>query len=241
MNTIASSEPQGRESDTRRGLLRWLGREVLGIVIVVLSLFLPAGRWDWVMGWALVGIYVAWTAATALLVIPRSPEMLIERATRRKDMKSWDALILSVIGLTTLAKHLTAGFDVRFGWTRGLPPALPVAALIVAALGYAVLTWAMAANAFFSLVVRIQEDRGQAVVSSGPYRFVRHPGYVGTLAFELATPIMLGSLWALIAGGLAALLTVVRTALEDRTLLQQLDGYEEYAQRVRYRLLPGIW
>ena len=99
----------------------------------------------------------------------------------------------------------------------------------------------MAANAFFSAVVRIQDDRGHAVASGGPYRFVRHPGYSGSLAFELATPIMLGSLWALIPSGLNALLIVVRTALEDRTLNEELDGYREYAGQVRYRLLPGVW
>jgi protein-S-isoprenylcysteine O-methyltransferase Ste14 len=134
-----------------------------------------------------------------------------------------------------------AGMDVRFGWTVPLPLALQLAAMGVAALGYALMTWALAVNAFFSKVVRIQEDRGQRVVTRGPYRLVRHPGYVGTIAFELATPIMLGSLWALIPGVLAASLTVVRTVLEDRTLQQELDGYQEYARHVPHRLLPGVW
>ncbi|MBC8446411.1 MAG: isoprenylcysteine carboxylmethyltransferase family protein [Chloroflexi bacterium] len=241
MNDTVSAEQRNTKADTSRGIIRWLIREVLGIVIVVLSLFLPAGRWDWAMGWALVAIYVIWSAANALILIPRSPELLAERATRRKDVKSWDTMILSIIGLATLAKHITAGLDMRFGWTPPMPPALQIAALVIAALGYALGTWAMAVNAFFSLVVRIQEDRGQVVVTGGPYRFVRHPGYVGTLAFELVTPIMLGSLWALIPGVLAALLTVVRTALEDRTLQEELPGYAEYAQQTRYRLLPGLW
>jgi protein-S-isoprenylcysteine O-methyltransferase Ste14 len=99
----------------------------------------------------------------------------------------------------------------------------------------------MVANTFFSTTYRLQEDRGHAVASSGPYRVVRHPGYVGTIAFELATPIMLGSLWALMLGGLGALLIVVRTALEDRTLQEELPGYAEYTQRTRYRLLPKVW
>ncbi|MFQ5875494.1 MAG: methyltransferase family protein, partial [Dehalococcoidia bacterium] len=99
----------------------------------------------------------------------------------------------------------------------------------------------MASNAFFSMTVRIQEDRGHTVATGGPYRYVRHPGYVGTILFQIATPLMLGSVWAFIPCGLAALLIVVRTALEDRTLHEELDGYKEYAQRVRYRLLPGLW
>jgi protein-S-isoprenylcysteine O-methyltransferase Ste14 len=100
---------------------------------------------------------------------------------------------------------------------------------------------ATASNAFFSQIFRIQKERGHTVATGGPYRFVRHPGYVGTILFEIATPIMLGSWWALIPGGLSALLYLVRTALEDKALLDELDGYKEYAQKVRYRLLPGIW
>jgi protein-S-isoprenylcysteine O-methyltransferase Ste14 len=99
----------------------------------------------------------------------------------------------------------------------------------------------MAANAYFSMVVRIQEDRGHAVVTDGPYRFVRHPGYLGSILFALATPLVLGSLWAFVPCGLGAVLFIVRTALEDKTLQKELPGYREYAERVRYRLLPGIW
>jgi protein-S-isoprenylcysteine O-methyltransferase Ste14 len=150
-------------------------------------------------------------------------------------------MLLSAIGLATLAKYILAGLDVRYGWTAQMPLTIQVIALVVSALGYALGTWAMVTNAYFSMIVRIQEDRDHAVVSDGPYRYVRHPGYTGTTTFELATPIMLGSLWALLPGVLAAALTVVRTALEDRTLQEELDGYRDYAQRVRYRLLPSIW
>ncbi len=241
MDTNTSAEQLERQSETTRGVTRWLIREVMGVLFVAATLFIPAGRLDWVWGWALVGIYAIWVGANALILIPRSPELLVERATRRKGIKTWDTVILSIIGLTTIAKHILAGLDVRFGWTGQMPLALQIAALVIAALGYALGTWAMATNAFFSMVVRIQEDRGHAVASGGPYRYVRHPAYVGTFAFELATPIMLGSWWALIPGGLAALLTLVRTALEDKTLHEELPGYTEYAQQTRYRLLPGIW
>ena len=101
--------------------------------------------------------------------------------------------------------------------------------------------WATGSNAFFSLTVRIQKERSHAVATGGPYRFVRHPSYAGGILFELAAPIMLGSWWALIPGGLNAILFVIRTALEDKTLQAELDGYQEYAQRTRYRVLPGIW
>jgi protein-S-isoprenylcysteine O-methyltransferase Ste14 len=236
-----TSGKQEMTPEVKRGVVRWLRREVIGVLFVAATLFIPAGRWNWVWGWALVGIYAVWVSANALILIPRSPELLAERAQRKKGIKDWDAVLMSIVGILTLCKHIVAGLDVRYGWTVGIPLWLQIVTLVIAALGYALGTWAMAANAFFSMIVRIQEDRGHAVVTGGPYQFVRHPGYVGVIAFELATPIMLGSLWALIAGVLAALLTVVRTALEDRTLQKELEGYTEYAQQTRYRLLPGVW
>jgi protein-S-isoprenylcysteine O-methyltransferase Ste14 len=227
--------------EVRRGVVRWLTREVIGVLFVAATLFIPAGRLDWAMGWALVGIYAVWVSANALILIPRSPELLAERAQRKKGIKDWDAVLMSIVGILTLCKHIVAGLDVRYGWTVGIPLWLQIVTLAIAALGYALGTWAMAVNAFFSQIVRIQDDRGHTVVTDGPYQFVRHPGYVGVIAFELATPVMLGSLWALIAGVLAALLVVVRTALEDRTLQKELEGYTEYVQQTRYRLLPGVW
>ncbi len=241
MNDTLSAEQRNTKADTSRGVVRWLIRGAMGMLMVVATLFIPAGRWDWAWGWALVGIYALWSGANALILIPRSPELLAERATLKEGMKTWDTVILSIIGLTTIAKHILAGLDVRFGWTSPMLFALQITALVIAVLGYALGTWAMAVNAFFSLVVRIQEERGHAVVTGGPYRYVRHPGYAGTMAFELVTPIMLGSLWALIPGVLAALLALIRTALEDRTLHEELPGYAEYAQQTRYRLLPGVW
>jgi protein-S-isoprenylcysteine O-methyltransferase Ste14 len=233
------------DTETKRGIVRWLIREIIaGSVVVGLSLFIPAGTANWPMGWALVGVYLVWTTATALLLIPRSPDLLIERMARRKDAKMWDTMLMSVVGLTTLTKHIVAGLDFRRGWTANVwqvPLGLQIAALFVAALGYALGLWAMTANAYFSKILRIQEDRDHTVATDGPYRYVRHPGYTGTVLFELTTPIALGSLWALIPGGLSALLMIVRTALEDKTLQKELAGYTDYTEQVRYRLLPGVW
>jgi protein-S-isoprenylcysteine O-methyltransferase Ste14 len=241
IKTDASVEALDRRSETSQGVRRWLRREVFGVLFVAATLFISAGRLGWVWGWALVAIYAVWVSANALILIPRSPELLAERAARKKGDKSWDTVLLSIVGLATMAKYIVAGLDVRFGWTTQVPLGLQVAALVIAALGYALGTWAMAANAFFSMVVRIQGDRGHTVATGGPYGYVRHPGYSGVIAFELATPIILGSLWALIPGGLNVLLTIVRTALEDRTLHEGLDGYRDYARQVRHRLLPGVW
>ena len=213
----------------------------MGVLGQAAVLFLSVGRWNWVMGWAFVILTALWVGATALVVIPRNPDLLAERLGFRKGAKTWDAVIMSIIGLALVACYIVAGLDVRNEWTTGISPLLQVAALIIIVLGYALIVWATAANPFFSLIVRIQKERGHTVAAGGPYRFVRHPAYVGGVAVYLATPVMLGSLWALIPGGLSAVLMIVRTALEDEMLLNKLDGYKAYAMQVRYRLLPGVW
>jgi protein-S-isoprenylcysteine O-methyltransferase Ste14 len=230
-------------AEVKRGVARWLVRETFGVVFVAVLLFGVSGHWDWVMGWALVGVYAVWVGALAVVLIPRSPELLAERVSRsRKGVKQWDTILLSIVGLVELVKYVVAALDMRHGWSPPFPPALQLVGLAVAGVGYVVLgVWSMAANAYFSMVVRIQEDRGHAVVTDGPYRFVRHPGYLGSILFALATPLVLGSLWAFVPCGLGAVLFIVRTALEDKTLQKELPGYREYAERVRYRLLPGIW
>ena len=136
---------------------------------------------------------------------------------------------------------MVAALDLRFEWLPEIPLVFQIVALVVYVLGWAVHLWAMASNRFFARSVRIQMDRGQTVATGGPYQYVRHPGYVGGILLQVAAPISLGSLWALIPGGLGALLLIIRTALEDKTLLEELDGYTEYAQQTRYRLLPGVW
>ncbi len=241
MNTTTSVEQPGHQPETTRTMVRFLVREAMGLLMLAAILFLSAGRLDWVWGWALVGTTFLWASATALVLILRSPELIAERLGPRKGAKTWDTVIMSIVGLATIARCMVAGLDERFGWTTRISPPLQVATLAVAMLAYALVVWATASNAFFSQIFRIQKERGHTVATGGPYRYVRHPGYVGTILFELAVPVMLGSWWALIPGGLSALLFVVRTALEDKALLDELDGYREYAERTRYRLLPGIW
>lgn len=194
------------------------------------------------MGWAYVGVFFAFDVATALALMPRHPELLIERSTIREGNKGWDKVILRLAaGYLPMAAWLVAGLDERYGWSPQILPGLEIGALAVVVIGFGVTVWAMAANAFFSVVVRIQDDRGHAVASGGPYRYVRHPGYVGAILLTVGAPIMLGSWWALVPSVLSALLYVVRTALEDQTLQRELDGYKEYTQQTRYRLLPGVW
>ena len=148
---------------------------------------------------------------------------------------------MSLLGLIQLARYVVAGLDQRYGWTGGLPIAAQLAALSLCILGYVLVVWATASNAFFSQIVRIQSERGHVVASGGPYHYVRHPAYAGAILYELAVPVLLASWSALIVSSLNAILLILRTALEDRALQAELTGYADHARRVRYRLLPGIW
>jgi len=242
VNTDTHTEPSGRNADVTAGIRQYLVKGFFAKLVMVAILFLSSGRLDWVMGWVLVGVYVGWDIVVALTLIPRSPGLIAERARIQKGSKKWDVVLTAVAAsLMPMATWIVAGLDVRFGWTAPIGLALQLVTLGIVVLGFALVTWAMWSNEFFSTMVRIQKERGHTVATGGPYQYVRHPGYVGAITFQLATPIMLGSLWALIPTGLSALLYIVRTALEDRTLQEELDGYKDYAQRVRYRLLPGIW
>jgi protein-S-isoprenylcysteine O-methyltransferase Ste14 len=221
--------------------VRYAIRETMGLVVMAVALFGSAGRLNWWAAWAALAVMAAWIAATGILLFRHNPDLLAERLGPRQGTKSWDTAIMSLLGLIQLARYIIAGLDQRYGWTGGLPPAAQVAAFVLCILGYALVVWATASNAFFSQIVRIQAERGHSVAAGGPYRHVRHPAYAGAILYELAVPVLLASWPALAVSSLSALLLVLRTALEDRTLRAELTDYVEYARRVRYRLLPGIW
>jgi protein-S-isoprenylcysteine O-methyltransferase Ste14 len=166
---------------------------------------------------------------------------LAERLGPRKGSKPWDIALLGTLGISQLARYVVAGLDHRYGWTQGIPVGAQWVALLIGALGYALVVWATASNAFFSQIVRIQPERGHTVASGGPYRYVRHPAYLGSILYELTAPILFASWWSFIPGALGAIVLIVRTALEDCTLRAELPGYDEYACHVRARLLPGLW
>ena len=230
------------DKETSRLVTRWLIREIMGTAMAGVILFWSAGDWTWGWGWAVVAVYALWVGANAVLLIPRHPELLAERAQRSiQGMKSWDKTLTGLIGILTLAKYILAGLDIRNGWSAPIPIWVHVVALFISAFGYSLSTWAMTENAYFSMIVRYQEDRGHQVCKTGPYKFVRHPAYIGTILFELMIPLVLGSWWTLIPGGLTAILTIVRTSLEDKMLQEELPGYEAFTQETHYRLVPGIW
>jgi protein-S-isoprenylcysteine O-methyltransferase Ste14 len=209
-----------------------------------LLLFLAAGDLGWTRGWIFAVFTFAYTLISRWAVFSRNPDLIAERAQslRKTNVEPWDRVLVPVLGvLLPAAVVIVAGLDRRFRWSPEIREWIPLAALAAMFLGGSIAQWAASANRFFSSAVRIQDDRGHYVVTAGPYRVVRHPGYLGGLIFTLAIPPALGSLWALVPAAAAAALTVLRTSLEDRTLVRKLPGYAEYAAKTRRRLLPGVW
>jgi len=213
------------------------------LALPAVILFGASGRLDWWMGWVYFALTTGFSIGSRLLMYWKIPELIEERsqATQKEGVKSWDKVLMPLGLIVSTFILIVAGLDKRFEWSPNLPLLLQITALVITALGYSLSTWATLVNRFFSAVVRIQRDRGHTVVSSGPYSIFRHPGYGGAVVSSIATPLLLGSLWALIPAALAVCLLFIRTALEDKTLQEELEGYHEYAARVRYRLLPGVW
>jgi protein-S-isoprenylcysteine O-methyltransferase Ste14 len=224
----------------------WKGliRLILLVVIMLATLLLSAGRWDWWEAWAytITGLLVL--LGSRAFMIKKHPDLALERAQahEKEDVKGWDRFLMPFTALIgPFISWIVAGLDQRFGWSPDLPDWIQIVALAVIQVGSLIGSWAMIANRYFSSQVRIQADRGQTVVRDGPYRYVRHPGYAGGLLSWLAGPVFFSSLWVILPTVLVIIASLVRTALEDRTLREELPGYEEYASETKYRVLPGIW
>lgn len=222
-------------------ITRYIFTEIASLAGMGLALFWSAGKLNWWPGWAALMVMLGWLAATAAIMYKLNPALLEDRLSAREGSKTWDAVIVSSISLITLVRYIVAGLDERHGWSGEFPVSWQIIALIICAIGYAIFTWATASNTFFSKVVRIQSERNHQVVSNGPYRYLRHPAYLGAILYELAVSFLFASWWSLVVSGLSAALLVIRTGLEDRTLMKDLLGYNDYAQKVKYRLIPGIW
>ncbi|NIN73082.1 MAG: DUF1295 domain-containing protein [Gemmatimonadetes bacterium] len=227
----------GRKALTIEAVLRI----TLSFPLLALMLFLPAGRWDWTMGWALIAVMLVLVCINMAVLLVKNPEVIRERMRGGKGTRKWDRLVAGSMVPFALAVVLLGGLDQRFGWSPPFAPWIQVGALGMLVLGDLIFLWAMAENKFFASMVRIQSERGHYVVTGGPYRYVRHPGYVGWYILMIGLAVALGSLWGFIPAAVLLALMLVRTALEDRTLRKELAGYQEYAERVRYRLIPGVW
>lgn len=216
---------------------------LLVLAVIPLSPLYISGRWNWWEAWVNAVIFILVFVVSRVLAVRRHPDILQERADfmKHEDTKVWDKVLAPLVGFGSAFILLVAGFDARFGWSPGFSLAAKILALALILLGYAIATFALIENRFFSGTVRIQTERGHHVVSSGPYRWVRHPGYAGAIVSYLAMPIFLDSWWALVPAVLSVIFITIRTHLEDRTLREELEGYDTYAGHVPYRLLPGVW
>jgi protein-S-isoprenylcysteine O-methyltransferase Ste14 len=223
-------------------MLRTWTRFILSFLIFGILLFGTAGTLAWPAAWAYLGISFAVLTTYSVIVLRVHPDLVAERTKPPADAKRWDRPFVAVIaGVGPVAVIILAGLDRRLGWSQAMPTWLQLAGFLAMAAGGALSNYAVASNRFFSALVRIQSDRGHHVVDSGPYRFVRHPGYVGSLLHMTGAGFALGS-WVVVPVALVLnAVLVVRTALEDRTLRRELPGYDEYAGRVRYRLVPGVY
>ena len=225
-------------------LLKTFSRLLIVTLLMLSVLFLAAGRLDWWEAWAYIGQALFVLILSRTVMILKTPDTAMERveAAQKEGVKAWDKTLMPLTAVVLpFVSWVVAGLDERFGWSPDLPDVIQVIALAVIFLGSMFGTWAMLANRFFSSHVRIQTERGHQVVDRGPYRIVRHPGYAGLVLAWVAAPVLFSSYGVAVLAVIAIAASAWRTALEDRTLQEELQGYKEYTGRVRYRLVPGIW
>jgi len=204
-------------------------------------LLAAAGTLYWARAWIYLGVGLFCLAVNASIVLRINPQAIVERHKKHEDTKTFDKVLTRIIALATVGTWIVAGMDaVRFGWSSISAGWLyPGVALHL--LGMAGVCWCLATNPYLEKSVRIQADRDQRVITTGPYGFIRHPMYLSVIVMMLGCPLILGSTWAFMPVAIYIALFVVRTVLEDRTLRRELRGFEEYTQATRHRLLPGIW
>ena len=232
----------GQDTETK-GPLRPVKR-IVALVLAVTGygslLFLAAGSLDWWQAWVYLCLQLVILTAMLILMATKNPELIPARGKRHADTKKFDRILLSFYVPLPIIMLVVAGLNMRYEW-GSLPEVWSRVGLVLLVLGTLPSAWAISLNPHFEATVRIQEDRGHRVISSGPYRYLRHPGYLSVILTSTATPLLLGTPWAFLPVGAIFLVILIRTALEDRVLRRELPGYQEYARRVRWRLVPGIW
>ena len=222
---------------------QWI-RLFAAYLLIPVILLICGGNLGWWQAWLYSLLILAAGIGGRIWAEQRHPGLMSERQNidNVKNAKSWDKVLAPLMAVSVgFPMVIVAGLDHRYNWSPEFPLWLIVIGFILISFGYAFAAWALAENKFFSSVVRIQTERGHVVCDSGPYRFVRHPGYAGNIPPLLGIVLALGSVWTLIPAVVALIIAVIRTALEDQTLQEELSGYRDYVRRVRYRLIPGIY
>ncbi len=209
----------------------------LGLPIIALIIILPSGKWDYWQGWLYLVIIYTPLAFTLAYLLKNDPALL-ERRMRTREKETAQKKIIGLSLIYFLVLFMLPGLDVRYGWSN-VPPWVSIIADLLVLTGYLIFVWVLTVNSYLSRVIEV--DASQKVITTGPYAVVRHPMYVGISLLCIASPVALGSFWALIPALLIIPILVARIRNEEQVLLRDLPGYAEYTQKVKYRLLPGIW
>lgn len=214
-----------------------LAKFFCGFLLVGLLIFLPAGTLDFSKGWLLMGLLFGPMFVAGLVMLAKSP-VFLEKRLDVKEKRSTQQGVVKLSGLMFIAGFVVAGLDFRFGWSQ-MPKAVTVAAAVLFLLAYLLYAEVMRENAYLSRTIKVEE--GQTVVSTGLYGIVRHPMYMATLLLFLVMPLVLGSWWALIPFAFYPAIIISRLKDEEELLTRELAGYEEYKEKVKYRIIPFIW
>ena len=229
------NEQQAAVAGLRQSI--WSG--VVFLFFLGIIMFLPAGDIRWAKGWLMIVVFVALTIPSMMYLWRVNPEIFAARRRIQPGTKGWDRVLLMVLLPTMLAIYPVAALDDgRFHWSR-VPLWLVVVGYVLLTTSWCLFMWVEGVNKFAEPGVRVHAE--QKVIDTGPYAIVRHPMYMGVPSFSAGAALALGSYWALVPAALLLPILVGRTAMEDRTLREELGGYKQYASRVRYRLLPGVW
>jgi len=214
----------------------------LFIILQAAILFVSAGRIDMPRAWIYVVAIIIYYPTFLLLVYKHNPELIYQRACgTRRGTKPWDRVLMPTVVIIPYIQLAVIGLDVGRFQLSSLSTHFTVLGLMLLVIAATLIIWAMVTNPYFEPTVRIQEDRGHLVITTGPYKIMRHPGYLSGILWPISTSFITGSVFGLIPAGIVILLFIIRTWLEDKMLMSELNGYAEYARRVKYRLFPGLW
>lgn len=234
------------EVTNKTGLSSELLRKNLIMIFVIFFVLLAlvfgsAGTIFWLNGWILIITFFCCICFNFIVLLKINPEVIKERSSIPKEAKKWDIVLVSLWTIAVLSSLVISGLDEKYQWSKFISGYWIYFGIVLVILGDFFVLWAMVVNRWFTKVVAVQSDRGHQVITSGPYQYVRHPGYVGAVAIWIGTPLILGSLWAFLPVLISTLILVIRTKWEDDTLQEELAGYKNYAAKVKYRLIPGVW
>ena len=228
-------------SENRQTTVRYLIQQVIIVALFAASLFISAGDIGWLIGWIFIAIFAFSQILITIVLSRKNPELMGERAESKgeRDLDRVLAGIMALFGPISIC--IVAGLDFRFDWKFEILYSVQITGIVITVSGALLSAWAMGANKYFYGVFRIAEDKEHQVCDSGPYQYVRHPGYLGAILFDIGAPFMLNSAWALIPAILTVFAIIIRTGYEDKSLHKKLNGYKEYMQEVEYRLFPWVW